>query len=73
MTMLRKLYYALPVKLRYLSRRIYHFPSDLFKTRLALIPPTGLIYTGGGDFEKQGKDWLHFFEKYAKLSTCNML
>jgi cyclopropane fatty-acyl-phospholipid synthase-like methyltransferase len=69
--MLRKLYYALPVKLRYLARRIYHYPSDLFKNRSSLVPPTGLIYTGGGDFEKQGQDWLNFFKQHAELSENN--
>jgi SAM-dependent methyltransferase len=66
--MLRKLYYALPVKLRYIARRIYHYPSDLFKKRSALVPPSGLIYTGSGDFEEYGKVWLHFFKLHTKLS-----
>ena len=66
--MFRKLYYLLPVTLRYTARKIFYYPIDLLKKRSELVPPSGLIYTGGGDFEKQGKDWLLFFKRYGNLN-----
>jgi SAM-dependent methyltransferase len=72
--MLRYLYYSLPVGFRYLLRRAYYFPADIFKKRNELIPPSGLIYTGGGDFERQGKDWMGFFINHCNLKeTDNFL
>jgi ubiquinone/menaquinone biosynthesis C-methylase UbiE len=52
--LLRKLYYQLAPKWRFLVRRIYYLPSDWFHKE-ATIPPKGLIYTGSGDFKKQGE------------------
>jgi SAM-dependent methyltransferase len=66
--MLRKLYYSLPVNLRYWARKVYYLPNDIFQKRAELVPPLGLIYTGSGDFEKQGKLWITFFKQHAKLS-----
>ena len=72
--MFRKLYYLLPVTLRYTARKIFYYPLDLLRKRAALVPPSGLIYTGGGDFEKQGKDWLLFFKRYGNLNeNANVL
>jgi SAM-dependent methyltransferase len=65
--MLRKLYYKLPVAMRYWVRKVYYFPHDLLNRRAELVPPMGLIYTGNGDFENQGKDWVLFFKQYANL------
>lgn len=66
--MLRKLYYLLPAEMRYWARKAYYLPVDLFKKRSDLIPPKGLIYTGSGDFERQGKEWIEFFKQYANLN-----
>jgi SAM-dependent methyltransferase len=40
-------------------RRLVYLPSDLFSAssrRKKMLPPTGLIYTGGGDFERMGQE-----------------
>jgi SAM-dependent methyltransferase len=66
--MLRKIYYSLPVSLRFWVRRLYYLPTDLLSKRSTLIPPKGLIYTGSGDFEQQGKAWVAFFQQYAALT-----
>lgn len=66
--MLRKLYYILPVSLRYWVRKLYYLPLDIFQKRADLIPPMGLIYTGNGNFEAQGKDWVAFFKANANLN-----
>ena len=56
---LRKLYYFLPPAWRFLARRLYYLPVDLYEgwsgRRDALTPPRGLIYTGSGDFRAQGE------------------
>lgn len=56
---LRKLYYAIPPAWRFAARRLYFLPSDtldaLTGKRDALTPPKGLIFTGGGDFRKHGR------------------
>ncbi|RMF67599.1 MAG: class I SAM-dependent methyltransferase, partial [Alphaproteobacteria bacterium] len=56
---LRKLYYALPASWRFVARRLWYAPADLWD-RLAgkrdpLTPPRGLIYTGRGDFRRSGR------------------
>jgi SAM-dependent methyltransferase len=67
--MLRKIYYALPPSLRLFFRKIYYFPLDFFnKKRNALEPPKGLIYTGRGDFIKQGEEWVVIFKQYTTLN-----
>ncbi|MEO5582685.1 MAG: class I SAM-dependent methyltransferase [Saprospiraceae bacterium] len=66
--MLRKLYYLLPPGLRFFVRRLIYFPHDLFTTNKDhLIPPRGYIYTGRGDFIRQGLEWKEFFIDYAGL------
>jgi SAM-dependent methyltransferase len=59
--MLRRLYYLLPVNLRFFVRRVFYFPFDLFRKKSSLYPPKGMIFTGAGNFEKQGNDWIHLF------------
>lgn len=65
---LRKLFYSLPVSLRYTARQLYYAPVDLFEKaagkRDALTPPKGMIFTGSGDFRKQGRE---LTEKFVKL------
>ncbi|NNE29563.1 MAG: class I SAM-dependent methyltransferase [Saprospiraceae bacterium] len=68
---LRKTYYRLPIWLRYIARRVVFFPLDL-KDKLSgnrdeLAPPRGLIFTGPGDFRKEGKLLLDQFIAFAKL------
>ena len=66
-SMLRQIFYALPPSFRFLTRRLWYLPIDLFEgfsgKRLPLTPPRGHIYTGSGDFVKGGDTWLSFFVK----------
>ncbi len=64
--MLRKIYYILPPSIRFLARRLYYFPRDVFCKREGL-PPRGLIYTGDKEFVKQGNDWVDFFIRNCGL------
>ncbi len=67
-SMLRSLYYALPVQWRYHARRLVYLPVDLFRKRHPLEPPKGMIYTGGGDFIAIGKTFFNYFKKYGALT-----
>ncbi len=55
---LRKIYYSFPPKLRRTIRRGWYFPIDLWTKvtgdSIPLVPPKGKIFTGSGDFVKQG-------------------
>lgn len=67
---LRKIYYSLPLNLRFLLRRIIYFPNDLFSKKEyngIILPPKGLIFTGGGDFLSQAKLHTNYLIKYANL------
>nr|WP_315256146.1 class I SAM-dependent methyltransferase [uncultured Flavobacterium sp.] len=67
-TLIRKIYYALPVSLRYKIRRIIYLPEDLFAKTNSLIPPKGLIFTGSGDYSKIGKHFFGHFNKYCNIT-----
>ncbi|MCB0559943.1 MAG: class I SAM-dependent methyltransferase [Phaeodactylibacter sp.] len=71
MPTLRKLYYALPPAWRFLARRLYYLPVDLYEglsgRRNAMTPPRGLIYTGSGDFRAQGEKMRQYFVELAGL------
>ncbi|MDR1724654.1 MAG: class I SAM-dependent methyltransferase [Tannerella sp.] len=71
MLFLRKLYYALTPKMRFIARRIRYFPVDLYDSftgkRDAMTPPKGLIFIGSGDFVKQGEMLLDLLVRYAAL------
>ncbi|MBK7870927.1 MAG: class I SAM-dependent methyltransferase [Saprospiraceae bacterium] len=62
---LRTIFYKLPPQLRFLARRIFYLPLDIWESlsgkRDPLTPPRGLIYTGSGDFQAQGEKMLRFF------------
>lgn len=66
--LIRKLYYSLPVNLRYTARRIAYFPSDLFRDRNNLAPPKGKIFIGRGDFLAIGEAFFKHFKKYGNLT-----
>lgn len=70
----RKLFYSLPPKLRFSARRLFYLPIDIIEKILgqrdALIPPRGLIYTGGGDFKKIGEMQLAYFQEYCNLQPA---
>lgn len=63
--MLRSVFYAVPAQWRYLLRRAYYLPVDMYEgltgKRSAMIPPKGAIFTGSGDFIRQGENFLNHF------------
>ena len=71
MNFLRKLYYTLSPELRLKARQAYYAPSDLVnkmtRQKGEIVPPKGLIFTGSGDFLKQGKEYLEIFTEYGGL------
>ena len=71
MPILRKLYYLLPPAWRFLARRLYYLPADLYEglsgQRDAMTPPRGLIYTGSGDFRAQGEKMRGYLAELAGL------
>lgn len=73
--LIRKIYYLLSPNLRRLARRIYFFPSDmfdaLFKKKLSLVPPKGLIFIGPGDFVLIGDTFLHQLKQLCALQPTD--
>ncbi|MFL9843421.1 class I SAM-dependent methyltransferase [Flavobacterium rhizosphaerae] len=67
-TLIRKLYYSLPVNLRYAARRILYLPQDLLRDKKTLVPPKGKIFTGRGNFSETGKFFLERFKKYGNIT-----
>jgi len=71
MASLRKLYYNLPPSWRFVARRLYYWPYDLYESlsgqRDALTPPRGMIFTGSGDFRAQGEKMLEYFQTLGGL------
>ena len=67
----RKLYYKLSPDLRFLVRRLWYFPIDLWdfitRKRDALTPPKGVVFVGSGDFKKVGQLLLNLMIKYLDL------
>lgn len=63
--LVRKIYYTLPVFMRYSVRRIIYFPQDLFVKRNSLVPPKGLIFTGSGNYIEIGEHFFSYFKKYC--------
>ncbi len=66
--LIRKLFYALPVGLRYTVRRVLYFPADLFRDRKSLVPPKGMIFTGRGDFIQGGNTMFTHFRQYTGIT-----
>ncbi|NOQ26143.1 MAG: methyltransferase domain-containing protein [Bacteroidales bacterium] len=68
---LRKIYYFLSPKLRLVVRRLFYFPIDLLNifrlNKTQLSPPKGKIFTGSGDFLKQGETFLNHFIDLGNL------
>ena len=69
--LLRKLFYRLSPRWRFVVRRLVFLPYDiiynLVKEPEEIIPPKGMIYTGGGDFKKTGQKFVDLFVKYGNL------
>ncbi len=67
--MLRQIYYSLSPQLRILARKVVYFPIDILKKKTnSLEPPKGLIYTGSGEFIKQGEELIAFFKANTTLN-----
>ncbi|MCG9793836.1 class I SAM-dependent methyltransferase [Flavobacterium algicola] len=67
-SIIRKLFYAMPIPMRYGIRRIIYFPADIFRDKKLLMPPKGLIFTGSGDYLKVGQNFFNHFQKYGRLT-----
>ncbi len=73
---LRNLWYKLPTNQRFLVRRIYYFPIDLFDTltgnKHKYVPSRGNIYTGSpagaNDYIKQGEHQLKLLANEINLN-----
>ena len=69
--MLRKIYYSVSPNLRFLMRKTYYFPIDLYEgitgKRGKNTPKKGDIFIGSGDFVKQGKAQVHLLKTYIDL------
>lgn len=69
----RKLYYLLSPGLRRLARRIFFMPADLTNRiiygRDKLVPPRGMIFTGGGDYVALGDMMLSSIVQLCNVST----
>ena len=68
---LRSVYYSLSPKSRFLVRKLYYYPTDIFDGILGrknkYVPNKGDIFIGSGDFIEQGKHHLELLKKYAGL------
>lgn len=67
-TLIRKVFYSLPVSLRYGIRRVIYLPEDILKKRNPLVPPKGLLFVGSGDYLKIGEQFFGHFQKYCNLT-----
>lgn len=73
---LRKIYYSLPINLRFLIRRLFYFPVDLISKKEyngIKLPPKGMIYTGGGDFLHQAKLHTNYLKEFAGLTPDSVV
>lgn len=69
---LRSIYYSISPKSRFIVRKIYYYPIDLFEficgRKNKYVPNKGDIFIGSGDFLAQGKHHLELLNKYADLN-----
>lgn len=77
----RKIWYSIPVKGRYLIRRLYFFPIDL-KDKLSgkshkYVPPRGMIFTGSAvsaeSYLKEANHQLGLLKIYAGLQPDDIV
>lgn len=70
---LRKIYYTLSPRLRFLIRRLYYLPYDIWtgisRKRHIYEPPKGKIFVGSGDFIGQGRHQVKLLKKWAELNS----
>lgn len=73
--MLRKIYYLASPQLRFLLRKTYYFPVDVYEgitgKRKKNTPKKGDIFIGSGDFIKQGKAQVHLLKIYIDLKPTD--
>ena len=73
--MLRKIYYSVSPSLRFLLRKTYYFPIDLYEgitgKREKNTPKRGEIFIGSGDFVEQGKAQLHLLKTHIDLKPSD--
>jgi ubiquinone/menaquinone biosynthesis C-methylase UbiE len=69
---LRAVYYSISPKSRFIVRKIYYYPIDVFDficgRKKKYVPNKGDIFIGSGDFLEQGKHHLELLNKYADLN-----
>lgn len=66
---LRKLFYKLSPNQRFRLRKLIYLPEKIFSKREDMVPPKGMIFTGGGDFIQQGNKFLKYFTQLGKLNS----
>lgn len=66
---LRKLFYKLSPNQRFRLRKLIYLPEKIFSKREDMVPPKGMIFTGGGDFIQQGNNFLKYFTQLGKLNS----
>ena len=71
MTILRKVFYQLSPKMRFTVRKLIYYPIDFVDQITGNsdpeVPPKHMIFTGAGDFKKQGEKFLNLFIQYGNL------
>lgn len=75
---IRNIYYKLSPKYRFLVRKLYFAPIDVYENitgkRDLNMPKKGDIYTGSGDFKKSGEQHVELLKKFIQLKpTDNVL
>lgn len=77
MSIIRNIYYTLPPQFRFLARRVYYFPVDIYEQMSGkkdpLIPPKGMIFTGSGDFKQQGEKLVTYFQEAGLKADHDVL
>ncbi len=72
---LRRLYYLLPPTWRFVARRVWYAPIDIWERfagrRLLLTPPRGWIFTGSGDFHRSGQQIVNLCHELANLQPSH--
>lgn len=68
---LRSVYYAFSPRSRFIVRKVYYLPIDIFDTifrrKNKYVPNKGDIFIGSGDFLTQGKHHLELLKAYGGL------
>src|SRR5262245_2380217 len=62
----------IPAFLKPALRKIYYLPLDIldrFKRRDGMVPFRSMIFVGGGDFEKIGREFKSYFIDLANLQS----